>query len=218
MGSRPPNSIIVGNNPATGMPAPAREIWLGAEKVWPALTWEFEDDFERPNGPPGPKWSGSGGWINNGTLRKDGNPGEGRLWTVQQFSSDDLVVRAKLGPIDNGTIRAGIKLGNPTYGSNWVGVDFSDTVLDIVGYDGDWPILASAPAEPWGAGDELELRREGETLTVYRNGDEVLQGQSPLAIGSSYRHVNLTVNMEEQGFLNIENHGPSFESVRVGTL
>lgn len=217
MGSRPPNSIVVGNNPATGMPAPAREIYLGSQKIWPALTWVFEDNFNRPNGEPGPNWqnNGVGAWINNNQLRRNGNPGEGTIWTAQQFGTDDLVVEVVLGAIDASDEFSAIKIGS---GSNYVSVDYHSNETKAVYYDGaSWVRIKTLPTRTWSEGDTLRVSRTGTDFEVHYNGNLLDTFTDGHGIGPEHRRVALTTNMSESGnVITTQNYSPAFDSVRVG--
>lgn len=208
---------ISGSDIYIGTERPAA-IYVGTEQIWPtdtepAPSWDFFDDFERTS--IGSAWTGSGGLIAgtapNRHLKKNTSAGSADYWTVQQFSSDDLTVRATLGPVDDLQQRASVILGSP---AQYVYIEFSKSGGQIGDYNGtSWTQRASVPVLSWAAGDVIEVRRRGTTISVLRNGTQIASGSSSIAIGSAYRRVALSVRMAVNLFVNW--YGPTFDDVGI---
>lgn len=186
-------------------------VFAGSRLLWQAMSWDFIDDFERPDGAPGSDWVNTGGWITDGALMKNGNAGSGDVWTAQTFGSDNLEVQAMLGPIGDDAQVAAIILGNP---SQHVYVEFSRERLRGLTYDGRvWTTIWNGPAQDLQEGDIVRFQRTGDTFEFSRNGSVLGSFTSSLAKGPSYRRVNLNVHMARNFFINW--YGPSFDEVRI---
>lgn len=189
-------------------------IYVGTEKIWPTDTepapvWDFFDDFERTS--IGSAWNGSGALIEAGTLKKNTVAGGADYWTTQQFSSDDLTVRATLGPVQDAQQKAAILIGSTA--QNFY-IEFSKQTGIVGAYNGtSWSTLNNFGAIAWAAGDVIEVRRRGTTISVLRNGTQIASASSSVAIGSSYRRVALTVRMGENFFTKW--YGPTFDDVGI---
>lgn len=189
-------------------------IYVGTEKIWPtdtepAPSWDFFDDFNRSA--IGSAWTGSGGLIAAGVLKKNTSAGSADYWTVQQFSSDDLTVRATLGPVDDVQQQGSIILGSP---ARYVYTEFSKSGGQIGDYDGSrWTKRTDVPAQAWAAGDVIEVRRRGTAITVLRNGTQIASASSSVGIGATHRRVALSVRMAENFF--VKWYGPTFDDVGI---
>lgn len=189
-------------------------IYVGTEKIWPSDTepapsWDFFDDFNRTA--IGTAWTGSGGLIDAGVLKKNTTPGSADYWTVQQFSSDDLTVRATLGPIADAQQKAAILIGSTAQN---IYVEFSKQAGIVGAYNGTtWSTLINFGAIAWAAGDVIEVRRRGTSITVLRNGTQIASASSSVAIGSAHRRVALSVKMAENFF--VKWYGPTFDDVGI---
>lgn len=192
-------------------------IYVGTEKIWPtdsepAPSWDFFDDFERAS--IGSAWTGSGGLIAgtapNRHLKKNTSSGSADYWTAQQFSSDDLTVRATLGPVADPQQKAAILLGSTAQN---IYVEFSQQTGIIGAYNGtSWSTLNNFGAIAWAAGDVIEVRRRGTTISVLRNGTQIASASSSVAIGSAYRRVALSVKANN---VFIVFYGPTFDDVGI---
>lgn len=189
-------------------------IYVGTEKIWPtdtepAPSWDFFDDFNRAA--IGTAWTGSGGLIDAGVLKKNTVAGSADYWTAQQFSSDDLTVRATLGPIQDAAQKAAILIGSTAQN---IYVEFSKQAGILGAYNGTtWSTLTNFGAIAWAAGDVIEMRRRGTTISVLRNGTQIASASSSAAIGSAHRRVALSVRMGENFF--VKWYGPTFDEVGI---
>lgn len=189
-------------------------IYVGTEKVWPADTepapsWDFFDDFNRAS--IGSSWTGSGALIEAGALKKNSTAGSADYWTAQQFSSDDLTVRATLGEVQDRQQAASILIGSP---SQYAYIEFGKSGGAIGDYDGTrWNSRATVPAQAWTAGDVIEVRRRGTAITVLRNGTVIASASSSQGIGPAHRRVALSVRMARNLFINW--YGPTIDSVGI---
>lgn len=203
LGSDEPREVRLGGTPV-------REVYLGAELLWPTAQWDFHDDFERAS--IGSAWTGSGGVIENGALKKNTTAGNTTYWTVQQFGGDDFVVEALLGPVADSVQAGSISWGAP---DDYIFVEFSKSGNNIIGdYNGSvWATRASLPAQQWAAGDVIRVERTGTTVRVLRNGTLLATATSTLGRGEGKRRMALGVRMALNFF--VRWYGPTFDEVRV---
>lgn len=189
-------------------------IYVGTEKIWPTDTepapvWDFFDDFNRTA--IGSAWTGSGGLIADGALKKNTSSGSADYWTAQQFSSDDLTVRATLGPVTDAQQKAAILIGSTAQN---IYVEFSKQTGILGAYNGtSWSTLVNFGAIAWAAGDVIEVRRRGTTITVLRNGTTIATASSSVAIGSAHRRVALSVKANTVFIATF--YGPTFDEVGI---
>lgn len=189
-------------------------IYVGTEKIWPTDTepapvWDFFDDFERAS--IGSAWTGSGGLIADGALKKNTSSGSADYWTAQQFSSDDLTVRATLGPVTDAQQKAAILIGSTAQN---IYVEFSQQTGIIGAYNGTtWSTLNNFGSIAWAAGDVIEMRRRGTTISVLRNGTQIASASSSVAIGSAHRRVALSVKANTVFITTF--YGPTFDDVGI---
>lgn len=213
--------IYAGATPVTGVyigATPVTAVYQGTVKIWPpdttnppdpVPTYKFYDDFNRTT--IGPDWTGSGGLIDAGALKKNNTNGSADYWTARTFDTDDLDVTAVLGPVTDPAQLAWIMLGSP---SAYVYVEFSRNVGVIGDYNGtSWVARSNFGAIPWTTGDTIRVTRSGSTVTVYRNGAVVATGVSSVARGTAYRRVGLSVRRASNFFGTY--YGPTFDSVGV---
>lgn len=203
LGSDEPREVRLGS-------APVREVYLGAELLWPTDVWDFHDDFERST--IGPAWTGSGGLIEDGALKKNTSAGNTAYWTVQQFDGDDFVVEALLGPVADSVQAGSVIWGTP---EEYVFVEFSKSGNNIVGdYNGSvWTRRADLPAQQWDEGDVIRVERTGTTVRAFRNDTLLATATSTLGRGAGKRRMALGVRMALNFF--IRWYGPTFDEVRV---
>lgn len=203
LGSDEPREAFVGADPV-------REVYLGADLLWPTDVWDFHDDFERTS--IGSAWTGSGGVIDNGALKKNTTAGNTTYWTVQQFDGDDFVVEALLGPVQDSQQAGSILWGTS---NDYVFVEFSKSGNNLIGdYNGSvWSTRATLPARQWDAGDVIRVERTGTTVRAFRNGALLATGTSSLGRGAGKRRMALGVRMALNFF--IRWYGPTFDEVRV---
>lgn len=193
-------------------------IYVGTEKIWPtdtepAPSWDFFDDFERTS--IGSEWTGSGGLIAgtapNRHLKKNTSAGSADYWTAQQFSSDDLTVRATLGPVADAQQKAAIMIGSTAQN---IYIEFSQQTGIIGAYNGTtWSTLTNFGGIAWAQGDVLEVRRRGTTISALRNGTEIAVASSSVAIGSAHRRVALSVKANTVFIATF--YGPTFDDVGI---
>lgn len=186
-------------------------VYVGSTSVWSTLQWLFYDDFERTT--LGSNWVSTGGAVLvNGELKKNTTAGSSDNWTAQTFPGDNLHVRATLGEVTDPDQRASVVIGSP---SRYVYAEFSTNGGQIGDYDGSyWTWRADVPALPWAAGDRIDMIRAGTSIGVYRNLQLVAQATSSVALGASYRRVNLSVRVNVVGGF-LRYYGPTFEDVRI---
>ena len=196
---------------------PIKEVYAGSLLVWSAEKWDFEDDFERSSIGTA-EWSGSGGLIagTSGSkhLKKNSSAGSADYWTVRQFDTDNIEVEAVLGPVDSGSIRAAIILGNPQ--STYVYVEFQVNGGTLSHYTGStWQQFASVSAKPGGytQGDVVVLKRTGSLVQFIVNGQVLGSGTSSYGWGVGNRRVALTVRSAVE-FITMR-YGPTFDRVRI---
>lgn len=203
LGSDEPREVRLGS-------APVREVYLGAELLWPTDVWDFQDDFERST--IGSAWTGSGGLIEDGALKKNTTAGTARYMINRRFDSDDLTVEVVIGTTDDRVQAGVILIGDPPDG-DFVALSFSKERFHAFGFDGGWPGYGELPLQPLADGDKITLTREGTQFTVLYNDNQIGTFTSALARGANYRRVGVEVKMALNFF--IRWYGPTFDEVRV---
>ena len=189
---------------------PIASVYVGSSPVWSAQSWDFVDLFERST--IGSAWSGSGGLIENGALKKNTTAGTGRYIINQRFDSDDITVEVVIGTTQDRAQPAVILIGDPPDG-HFVALQFSKDRFHAFGFDGGWPSYGDFPAQPLDDGDKVTLSRKGTQFKVLYNDTQIGTFTSALARGASYRRVGIEVKMDMNFF--IRWYGPTIDAMRV---
>lgn len=209
LGSAPARAIYAGTDPVRAIYAGTMKIWPPAGGEDPAPDYDFFDDFERST--IGPDWTGSGGVIHEGALRKNTVTGSTTYWTADQFAGDNLDVTATLGPVQDHQQKAAVLIGSP---EEYVSVEFSQSAGQVVDYDGTrWTSLNNFGRRQWEAGDVIRVYRVGELIRVERNGELIATASSNLAMGEQHRRVGLAVYTDRVVIVNF--YGPTFDDVGI---
>lgn len=189
-------------------------IYVGTEKIWPtdtepAPSWDFFDDFNRTA--IGSAWTGSGGLIDNGALKKNSSSGSADYWTAQQFSSDDFTIETVLGPVTDPQQKAAILIGSSAQN---IYVEFSQRTGIIGAYNGSsWSTLNNFGAIAWAEGDVIRVERIGSAIRLYRNSSLIASATSSVALGAAHRRVGLSVKADR--VIIVTFYGPTFDSIGI---
>lgn len=205
--------IYLGSSEITGINVgrtPVQRVYSGGHLVWEAESWDFVDDFERSS--IGSAWSGSGGVIDNGTLKKNTSEGTAHYWTAEQFSSDDIDVEVTIGTTQDSVQEGVVKFGGGP-GSHFAAIQFSKNRFNAFGFNGGWPNYADFPTQSLADGDRIRVSRRGDNFTVKYNGNQIGSFTSSLGKGTSARRIGVEVKMA-MNFL-IRWYGPTFDAVRI---
>lgn len=185
-------------------------VYSGSRLVWESQSWDFFDDFERST--IGSAWSGSGGLIANGALKKNTTAGTARYMINQRFDSDDITVEVVIGTTADRAQPAVILIGDPPDG-HFVALSFSKDRFNAFGFDGGWLGYGDFPLQPLDDGDKITLSRTGTQFRVLYNDTQIGTFTSALARGASYRRVGVEVKMALNFF--IQWYGPTIDAIRV---
>ena len=189
---------------------PIASVYVGSSPVWQSQSWDFSDDFERST--IGSAWSGSGGLIENGALKKNTTAGTARYIINQRFDSDDITVEVVIGTTADRAQPATILIGDPPDG-DFVALQFSKDRIHAFGFDGGWPGYGDFPTQPLDDGDKVTLSRKGTQFRVLYNDAQIGTFTSGLARGAGYRRVGVEVKMALNFF--IRWYGPTIDAMRV---
>ena len=184
-------------------------VYSGSRLVWESQSWDFFDDFERST--IGSAWSGSGGLIEDGALKKNTTAGTARYMINQRFDSDDITVEVVIGTTQDRAQPAVILIGDPD--GHFVAFQFSKDRFHAFGFDGGWPGYGDFPTQPLDDGDKVTLSRKGTQFKILYNDTQIGTFTSALARGASYRRVGVEVKMALNFF--IRWYGPTIDAIRV---
>ena len=189
---------------------PVKEVWAGDQLVYQLQQWTFADDFNRST--IGSAWTGSGGVIENGALKKNTTAGTARYTINQTFSTDDLTVEVTIGTTADRVQSGTIIMGDPD--GDFVALTFSKERFHAFGFDrGGWPSYGDFPTQPLDDGDKITLSRSGTWFTVSYNGNVVGTFSTGLARGPNFRKVAVEVKMAVNFF--VRWYGPTLDAVKV---
>ncbi len=190
-----------------------KRIMIGGAEAWSAVKdlltgsgFTIWDDFEASTINTA-IWSGSGGLISGGELKKNTANGTGSYWTISQFGSDDITVEVQLGTVTDQNQRSSVLLGST---AQYIYVEFSGSFGVLGDYNGStWTSRNDFGGRTWKAGDRIKLIRSGDSLTLYQNTTVIATASSTVAKGTAFRRLGLDVRRDSNPFGTY--YSPTFE-------
>lgn len=139
------------------------------------------DDFERPDGPPGPSWAWQSGIgaprIRGGDLGTEGQGFFIAWWAADAIGPDQFSEAVIAQGFDPAQVAVQVFVRRQPTGTPWrYGFHFNPGNGDYeLKYDGGSPgvVLVGVPASPFQPGDTVRIEVQGNALRALVNGVEV---------------------------------------------